>query len=397
MRAKEEGDLLSGIEGPSGFPDNPLGWQPAPAAALWYIVAIAFSCICVAGRGTAGDSEGCGSIPMDAAATIVGTTTWGTTLGVLLARRKVPVTLLARTTAEAETLNAHRENRRFLPGIPFPDGLRVEGDPEQALAQAALVIFAVPSEHFRRNVGWVAGFLPSGATVVSASKGLELPGGQRMSQILEEELPPPLHPGICVLSGPNLAREIAQQKPAATVVAGREPGRAALAQEMLLSPSFRVYTSDDVVGVELGGTLKNIIALGAGIADGLELGQNSKSTLITRGLTEMARLGLAAGAQYQTFAGLAGLGDLVATCYSQLSRNRYAGEQLARGRSWPEIRESMQNVVEGVNTTGAALAMAERLNVEMPIARVTYRILFEELPPREAISELMGRPPHAEW
>ena len=371
-----------------------MGRQSAPVAALWYIVAIAFS---AADPRIAGGSEEYGGILMDATATIVGTTTWGTTLGVLLARRSVPVTLLARTAAEAEGLNAHRENRRFLPGIPFPDCLRVEDDPEPALGRAKLVIFAVPSEHFRRNVRQVAAFLPPRATVVSASKGLELPGGRRMSQILAEELPPALRSGICVLSGPNLAREIAQEKPAATVVAGGEPARAALVQEMLLSPSFRVYTSDDVVGVELGGTLKNIIALGAGIADGLELGQNSKSTLISRGLAEMSRLGMAAGAQYQTFAGLAGLGDLVATCYSQLSRNRYAGEQLARGRAWPEIRESMQNVVEGVNTTGAALAMAERLNVEMPIARVTYRILFEDLPPREAIAELMGRPPHAEW
>ena len=218
-----------------------------------------------------------------------------------------------------------------------------------------------------------------------------------MSQVLEEELPESVHDGICVLSGPNLAREIAEDKPAATVVAGRNPERAAYVQQLLMSPTFRVYTSDDVIGVELGGTLKNIIALGAGIADGMAMGQNSKSTLITRGLAEITRLGTAAGAQYLTFAGLAGLGDLVATCYSPLSRNRSTGEQLARGRTWPEIRAGMENVVEGVNTTGAALAMAERLQVEMPIAQVTYRILFEDLPPKEAIAELMARPPHSEW
>lgn len=334
---------------------------------------------------------------MTATAAIIGTTTWGTTLGLVLARNNVPVTILARTPAEAERLNAERENRRFLPGVPFPDLLRVDDDPARAVGDAELVILAVPSDHFRRNLQWIAGHLSPAATVVSASKGLELPEGHRMSLIMAAELPPELHDGICVLSGPNLAREIAEEKPSATVVAGRNEARAAQVQRLLLSQTFRVYTSDDVVGVELGGTLKNIIALGAGIADGMDLGQNSKSTLITRGLAEMARLGTAAGAQYLTFAGLAGLGDLVATCYSPLSRNRSTGEQLARGRTWPQIREGMQNVVEGVNTTGAALAMARRLNVEMPIAQVTYRILFEDLPPREAIAELMGRPPHSEW
>ena len=315
----------------------------------------------------------------------------------MLARNGVPVTILARTAAEADRLNQHREHRRFLPGIPFPDALNVGCDPAAAIAPANLVMMAVPTEHFRHNVRLVAPHLDPNAVVVSASKGLESPESQRMSQVLESELPPEFHPNICVLSGPNLAREVVENRPGATVVAGRSETATALVQSMLMSQSFRIYTSDDVVGVELGGTLKNIIALGAGMADGMELGQNSKSTLITRGLAEIARLGTAAGAQYQTFAGLAGLGDLVATCYSPLSRNRYAGEQLARGLSWPEIRDKMDNVVEGVNTTGAALAMAEQLNVEMPIAQVTYRILFEGLPPQEAVAELMGRPPHSEW
>ena len=334
---------------------------------------------------------------MTAQAAIVGTTTWGTTLGIILARNNIRATILARTSQEADRLNSYRENRRFLPGIPFPELLSVGSDPGQVLGSADLVMLAVPSEHFRRNARWIAPFVTSGATVVSASKGLELPNGNRMSQILEEELPEESRPGVCVLSGPNLAREIADEKPSATVVAGADGERTAFVQELLISPTFRVYTSDDVIGVELGGTLKNIIALGAGIADGMGMGQNSKSTLITRGLAEMARLGTAAGAQYLTFAGLAGLGDLVATCYSPLSRNRFTGEQLAQGRTWPQIRDIMENVVEGVNTTGAALTMAERLNVEMPIAEVTYRILFEDLPPREAIAELMGRPPHSEW
>ncbi|MCY4365588.1 MAG: NAD(P)-dependent glycerol-3-phosphate dehydrogenase [Chloroflexi bacterium] len=334
---------------------------------------------------------------MTATAAIVGTTTWGTTLGITLARNEVPVTILARTPVEADRLNQHRENRRFLPSVQFPSLLKVSSDLAATIERADLVILAVPTEHFRSNLQQITPYLASGATVVSASKGLELPEGYRMSQVLEAVLPPEMHEGICVLSGPNLAREVAEEKPGASVVAGRNDERTALVQSMLMSQAFRVYTSDDVIGVELGGTLKNIIALGAGIADGMEMGQNSKSTLITRGLAEITRLGTAAGAQPLTFAGLAGLGDLVATCYSQLSRNRFTGEQLARGRTWLEIRERMDNVVEGVNTTGAALAMAERLNVEMPITEVTYRILFEDLPPKNAIAELMGRPPHSEW
>ncbi len=218
-----------------------------------------------------------------------------------------------------------------------------------------------------------------------------------MSQVLEEELPTELHTGICALSGPNLAKEVAQGKPASTVVAGKDDRTTACVQAIMMSPTFRVYTSRDIVGVELGGALKNIIALGAGIADGLALGDNGKSALITRGLAEISRLGMAAGADPMTFAGLAGMGDIVATCASTLSRNRYVGEQLARGKTWPEIRRSMQNVAEGVNTTGAALEMAGALGVDLPITQVTYRVLHENLPPQQAITELMGRPPRSEW
>lgn len=335
--------------------------------------------------------------PLNPTTAIIGATTWGTTLGIILARRRIPVTILARTAAEAGQLDRDRENRRFLPDLPFPPDLAVSADPAAAIPPAGLVILAVPSDHFRRNLQQIAAHLSPDAVILSAAKGLELPGGQRMSQILTEELPPSRHNALCVLSGPNLAREIAAEKPAATVVAGPDAAATAYVQELLLSPSFRVYTSDDVVGVELGGTLKNIIALGAGIADGLELGANSKSTFISRGLAEMTRLGVAAGASPATFAGLAGLGDLVATCYSPLSRNRYVGEQLGRGRGWLEIRDSMQNVVEGVNATNAALQLAAALDVEMPIAQATYRVLFEKLPPQEAVAQLMARPANTEW
>ncbi len=333
---------------------------------------------------------------MSARVSIVGTTTWGTTLGILLARKGISVAILSRTQEEAADLTARREHPRFLPGIPFPDTLTISSDMGALADYSDLIILAVPSDRFRQNVRTVKEHLPSDCIVLSVTKGLELPDGKRMSQVLEEELPSAFHSRICSLSGPNLAQEIVQGKPASTVVAGRNDASTSCVQEILMSPSFRVYTSSDIIGVELGGTLKNIIALGAGIADGLGVGDNGKSALITRGLAEISRLGLAAGADPLTFAGLAGLGDIVATCASPLSRNRYVGEQLAQGRSWPEIQGSMQNVAEGVNTTGAALEMADKLGVDMPIAQVTYRVLFEDLPPRQALAELMGRPPRPE-
>ena len=333
---------------------------------------------------------------MVAKVVIVGATTWGTALGITLARKQVDVCLLTRTPEEAHLLIADGQHKRFLPGIKFPESLVVSGVPDEVVPQAGLIIIVVPSDRLRQNVLRIKEYISPGTLMVSASKGLELPGGKRMSQVLEEELPDHLHPGICALSGPNFAKEIVQGKPASTVVAGKDADKVEQAQAILMTSAFRVYTSDDLIGVELGGALKNIIALGAGIADGMDMGDNAKAAFVTRGLAEIARLGAAAGANPLTFAGLAGLGDLFATCVSPLSRNRYVGEQLAAGRSWPEIRESMDNVAEGVNTTGAALAMAGQLGVEMPITQVTYRILFEGLSTQEAVAELMERPPRSE-
>ena len=330
-------------------------------------------------------------------ATIIGATTWGTTLGILLAQNKIPVVLLARTEAEAQVLASQRRNSRFLPDTPFPDCLSVTSQPECALRQAELVVIAVPSDRLRENVLRIKAHLRADAIVLSATKGLELPAASRMSQVLEEELPAESHAGICVLSGPNLAKEIAQGKPASTVIAGREAEATQRAQNALMSSTFRVYTSSDVLGTELAGALKNIVALGAGMGDGMEAGENAKAAFITRGVAEMTRLGMAAGADPMTFAGLAGLGDVVATCSSRLSRNRYVGEQLAKGRTWPEIRESMDNVAEGVNATQAALVLAKELGVEMPIAEMASRVLFEGLSPKKAMAELMGRPARSEW
>ncbi len=327
---------------------------------------------------------------------VVGATTWGTTLALVMAAEGRPVTLLARGDTEFAALESARENARFLPGIRFPSSLRVSPDPAAA-GRATLAIIAVPSERLRENARRIAGHLTPGAVVLNAAKGLELPSSLRMSQVLAEELPPEIQPGICSLSGPNLAKEIAHGKPSSTVVASESSEAAELAQDRLLSSRFRVYTSSDLTGVELAGSLKNIVALGAGICDGLALGDNAKAAFITRALTEIARLGAAAGAHPMTFAGLAGVGDVIATCASRLSRNRYVGEQLALGRSWAEIRESMDNVAEGVNATGAALRMAEGMGVEMPIAQTTYRVLHQGLHPREAAAELMERPVGSEW
>ena len=327
---------------------------------------------------------------------IIGATTWGTTLGILLAQNGVPVSLLTRSEPEAQTLTSQGRNARFLPDAPFPDSLSVTSEPESALRQSSLVIIAVPSDRMRENVQRIESHLQPGAIILSATKGLELPTAQRMSQVLEDELPANLHSGICVLSGPNLAKEIVQGKLASTVIASQNPDASQTAQAALMSNNFRVYTSRDVLGVELAGALKNIVALGAGIGDGMEAGENAKAAFLTRGLAEMTRLGVAAGADPMTFAGLAGIGDVVATCSSRLSRNRYVGEQLTRGQSWANIRASMDNVAEGVNATQAALVLAKELDVEMPIAEMASRVLFDGLPPHQAMAELMSRPARSE-
>ena len=327
---------------------------------------------------------------------IIGATTWGTTLGILLAQNGVPVSLLTRSEPEAQTLTSQGRNARFLPDAPFPDSLSVTSEPESALRQSSLVIIAVPSDRMRENVQRIESHLQPGAIILSATKGLELPTAQRMSQVLDDALPANLHSGICVLSGPHLAKEIVQGKLASTVIASQNPDASQTAQDALMSNNFRVYTSRDVLGVELAGALKNIVALGAGIGDGMEAGENAKAAFLTRGLAEMTRLGVAAGADPMTFAGLAGIGDVVATCSSRLSRNRYVGEQLTRGQSWANIRASMDNVAEGVNATQAALVLAKELDVEMPIAEMASRVLFDGLSPHQAMAELMSRPARSE-
>ena len=329
-------------------------------------------------------------------AAIVGTTTWGTTLAVHLCRNNLSPVLLARTAQEAQDINLARENTRFLPSVPFPEKLRITHSPAKALRGAKVVILAVPSQRFRQNLLWIRDSLDPGAILLSATKGLEMGTGKPMSVVFADEAPRNATHQYCVLSGPNLAKEVIDRKPASTVIAGKDKDATELAQGMLMSSSFRVYTNEDVIGVELAGALKNIIVLGSGICDGLGYGDNAKAAFITRGLAEITRLGVDAGASPLTFAGLAGLGDLVATCFSPLSRNRYVGEQLAKGKPLDEILASMENVAEGVYTTPAALRMADRLGVELPIIKTTHQVLFEGLDLNRAIAQLMGRPPRSE-
>jgi len=328
---------------------------------------------------------------------VVGTTSWGTTLATVLAQDGQSVTLWARTPNEAELFNRDRENKRFLPNVKFPTNLHVTSSADEAFSDADLVLIVVPSSTLRDNVRRVASAFNSDAVVVSATKGLEIDTGLRMSQVLTEELPSGMRDKICALSGPNLAREIVQGKPSSTVVASQNSDAAVKAQEIINSPPrLRVYTNDDIVGVEFGGALKNIIALGAGVCDGKELGDNAKAVFMTRGLAEIGRLAAAAGANPLTLSGLAGLGDLVATCSSTLSRNHSVGERLAKGESLQEIRESMVNVAEGVDTTAAAMALSKQLGVDMPITQAMYSVLFESVPLDEAIASLLGRAPRPE-
>ncbi|MBM3939453.1 MAG: NAD(P)-dependent glycerol-3-phosphate dehydrogenase [SAR202 cluster bacterium] len=331
---------------------------------------------------------------LGASTAIVGTTTWGTTLALTLARRGLPVLLLARSPAEAARLEASREHGARLPGQRFPPSMRVTAD-ATTLADAAMVVFAVPSQTLRRNARELAPRIPRGAVVISACKGLEQATAKRMSVVLREELGG-ANP-ICALSGPNLAHEIVLGLPASTVVASADDSAALRAQALINSNTLRVYTNSDVVGTELGGALKNIISIGAGICDGLRLGDNAKAGFVGRGLAEITRLGVAAGAHPLTFAGLAGLGDLIATCYSALSRNHRVGAALARGLTLQQaLNELGGEVAEGVSTTPAALDLAKALGVEMPITETTRRVLFEGLGVRDAIAELMGRAPKPE-
>ena len=317
---------------------------------------------------------------------IIGTTSWGKTLGVVLANKGLEVFLWARSEAEATQLRNSGPNTNQL--AAFASRLPITSSLGEALDAAQAVILAVPSQTMRQNIRLAKDYLGGEMLVVSAAKGLELGSNKRMSQVIAEEIAPELRANICVLSGPNLSREIIRDLPAATVVAAANEAIARKAQRLFSTDRFCVYTNTDVIGVELGGALKNIIALGAGLVDGLGFGDNTKAAFITRGLIEISALGVALGANPLTFTGLAGLGDTIATCASPLSRNHYVGIELAKGRSLEEITASMTGIAEGVNTTVAAISLARQHGLGMPVTEKIYQVLFEGADPHQVVAEI---------
>lgn len=322
---------------------------------------------------------------------VIGAGSWGSTLAVIYARAGLDVALWDRDPARVETMQRHRENARYLPGVALPDGLCVTTDLADAARERDLVVLAVPAQAARGMATQLCPHLSPDCVTVIAAKGLELGSGRRMTEVVAESLKPRQRRGVAVLSGPNLAGEIVRELPAAAVVAARHRPTAVLAQRALSTHRFRLYLSTDVIGVELGGALKNVMALVAGLADGLGYGDNGKASIMTRGLAEIARLGVAVGARQATFAGLSGLGDLVATCASPLSRNHRVGYELGRGRALAEIQAEMTSVAEGVTTTRAARDLAHRYGVDMPIVEQVYAVLFEGKSPHAAVDDLLSR------
>jgi glycerol-3-phosphate dehydrogenase (NAD(P)+) len=326
---------------------------------------------------------------------VIGSGAWGTTLALLLSRKGIATTLWEHLPPRAEQMQQQRENTLFLPSFPFPEMLQVTASVADAVQHKDLLLLVTPSQRLRENLRLLAPYLSKDTILVNASKGIETNSLKRMTEIIAEELPEATK-RVATLSGPNLSREIAEGKPTAAVVAAREHDIAVKARTILSTTTFRVYTSPDVIGVELGGALKNIIAIVAGLSDGRAYGENGKAAITTRGLAEISRLGVAAGANPLTFLGLAGIGDLIATCASPLSRNQQLGRRLATGEKLQDILHSTHTVAEGVTTTQVALQLAARYHVEMPITKQLSLVLFEGLDPHKALAELMLRNPKSE-
>jgi len=327
-------------------------------------------------------------------AAVLGAGSWGTALAVHLVSVGHGATLWGRDARLLAEMAERRANPTYLPDVGFPDLLTTTGDLAEALTGARYVIVAVPSHGYRAVLRAAAPHLPPDAILVGATKGIETDTLQRMSEVTLEETGK-LHP-VVVLSGPSFAGEVARQRPAALVAASADADAVCAVQEQFGGPFFRLYASDDVVGVEVGGALKNVIAIAAGVVESLDLGHNALAALITRGLAEISRLACAMGARRETLAGLSGLGDLVLTCTGSLSRNRHVGLELGRGRRATEIVASMRMVAEGVKTTTAALALGERYDVELPIAAQVAEVLEGRKDPREAAADLMLRPQRGE-
>lgn len=322
-------------------------------------------------------------------AAVIGTGAMGTMCAQVLASNRINVALLGRREEFVQELIVRRENQRYTPGVRLDERIYPTHKPEAALAGAELVISAVPCQFLRSVWKSLANLVATDAPVCSVTKGIEIQSLQRPSEILAASMPG--HP-LAVLSGPCISLEVARCLPATVVVASANEEVARLAQAAMSTSWFRIYTNSDLVGVELAGAMKNTIAIAAGILDGLHAGNNAKAALLTRGLAEISRLGAALGANPATFAGLAGVGDLVTTCVSPLGRNRCAGERIGSGVSVEQVVTEAQGVIEGIPTTRAVLELARKKGVEMPITRAVFEVLFANKPPLEAVSDLMNRP-----
>lgn len=331
------------------------------------------------------------------AISVLGSGSWGTTIASLLAAEGRNCLLWCRTQAVAEQIENRRENPVYLPGVGLPDALRVTTDLDGAVARSRILLVAIPSPYMREVVRPVARSVSSGHIVLSLAKGLEPETNKRMTTVLAEELADAAPYRIGVLAGPNLAGEIALGMPAGAVIAIKDGEAAGLSQKVLTTRTFRLYTNEDVVGAELGGVLKNVIAIAAGAILGLGLGESTKAWLLTRGVAEMARLGSALGADPSTFAGLTGVGDLIATCSSPRSRNRQVGERLARGESLEEIVGSMRMVAEGIKTSKAVHELSLKLGVELPITEQVVEVIYNRKPLVDAVRSLVSRELTTEW
>lgn len=323
---------------------------------------------------------------------VLGAGAWGTALAKVLADKGEDVRMWSWLAAEADEVERDGENKRYLPGVPLPKNLRATSDLAGALADASLVVLVVPSHAFRQTLVTAKPHIDPSATLVSATKGIENESLMLMSELIEDELGADVAARAGYLSGPSFAKEVATGIPTNVVIAAKDHDLSIAAQKRFASERFRVYSSDDPAGVEVGGALKNVIAIAAGACDALGFGHNTRAALITRGLAEIARVAKAKGGQQLTLSGLAGMGDLVLTCTGDLSRNRTVGVEMGKGRKLDEVLKGLGHVAEGVKTAKSAYDLANELEVELPICFEVYRVLYEEKPPLDAVRDVLTRP-----
>ena len=327
---------------------------------------------------------------------VLGAGSWGTTLAVLLAKKGHEVRLWAHRPEFAATLSAERENRRYLKGIHFPEKLEIAPHLQDLVSGSEMIVTAVPSQALRETVFGFRDLALNGKILVNVAKGIEIGTGKRMSEVLLEVLPDLLPSRVAALYGPSHAEEVSKEQPTTVVASSSSLATAEQVQEVFHTSMFRVYVNTDIIGVEIAGSVKNVIAIAAGISDGVGYGDNAKAAIITRGMTEISRLCIKLGGEAVTISGLAGIGDLVVTCLSRHSRNRYVGEEIGRGRSLDEVISQMNMIAEGVHSSRSVFELSRAVGVEMPITRAVYEMLFQQKPVQQAILDLMTRDPKQE-